>query len=306
LNPLIRLPEHALLWDKIQSAMNLKRMPQALLLMGPRHVRVAEFARRLVWELLCQGEENSCGQCAACHLLKAGNHPDFLDVFPDTKGGLIKIDQIRALQEEVYLSPSCGNCRVILIDPADKMNEACANALLKILEEPPEAVYFILVVEHFGTLPATIMSRCNQMVFPDNILSSSNYLTLGEHYPPESARGQLLIKQHVFIHQLCELFAKKTSPCTVAALWIADNDFTDLMWFLYLITAQAIQLQLLRQSSSAEPNHLLSFSKLLHPVVLLNQLDVLNAALKKLQRNISLNETLVLENILMGYQCERE
>lgn len=305
MNPLIRLPEHALLWDKIQSAMNLQRMPQALLLMGPRHVRVAEFARRLVWELLCQAAD-PCGQCAACHLLNAGNHPDFLDIFPDTKGGLIKIDQIRGLQEEVYLSPKCGNRRVILIDPADKMNEACANALLKILEEPPKAVHFILVVEQLGTLPATIMSRCSQMVFPDNILSSSHYLALGEHYPPESARAQLLIKQPDLIHQLCELIARKTSPCTVAAQWIANNDFIDLMWFLYLITAQAIQMRLQDQSFSSELNPMLSFAKLLHPVVLFNQLDVLNAALKKLRRNISLNETLVLENILMGYQRERE
>lgn len=302
----MRLPEHAPLWDKLQSARNLQRMPQALLLMGPRHVKVTDFSKRLAWELLCQSTDPLCGQCAACHLLQAGNHPDLVTIFPDPKGGLIKIDQIRALQEEVYLTPKCGERRIILIDPADKMNEASANALLKILEEPPPAVNFILVVEQFGTLPATIMSRCSQMVFPDNLLTSANYLAIGEHYSLESPRGRLLIKQHDLIQQLCELIQKKISPCTIAAIWIAKDDLADLIWFLYLITAQAIQMQLQGQSQSSESPGVKSFSRLLHPVVLLNQMDAINATLKKLRHNISLNETLVLENILMGYQRERE
>ena len=296
-----RLPEHAPLWVKIDQSVNSKRMPQALLLIGPRHLRVSSFATNLAAELLCQEKSSPCGVCAACLLLQAGTHPDFQLICSETKTSTIKIDQIRALQDEVYLSPKCGARRVIVIDPADKMNVASANALLKILEEPPPTVYFILVAEQLGTLPATILSRCQQMVFPDTLIDSSNYFTLADHYPPESVRGELLLKHHAVLSALCDVVEKKTSPCTVAATW-ASYDLVDLVWLLYLILAQAVQMQLLQRSPvTTTTDPFVRFTQLLHPVDLLNQLDTLNAISKKLSHNVPINGILVLENILIGF-----
>ena len=100
-----RLPEHAPLWAKIQLAITNQRMPQALLLIGPRHLNVISFANHLAMVLLCQETTAPCGICATCHLLQAGTHPDFQHICSETKSGTIKIDQIRVLQDEVYLSP---------------------------------------------------------------------------------------------------------------------------------------------------------------------------------------------------------
>ena len=289
------------MWARVMLAINNQRMPQALLLIGARHLSVGYFANHLAMLLLCQVPDAPCGTCATCHLLQAGTHPDLQIICPETKNGTIKIDQIRVLQDTVYLSPKCGHRRVILIDPADKMNVASANALLKILEEPPPTVYFILVAEQLGTLPATILSRCQHMVFPDTLLTSSNYLSLGEHYPLESARGELLSKQHLMLNALCDVVERTLSPCTVAAAW-ASYDLGDVIWLLYLILAQTIQMQLLQgwQGFSAT-DPLVRFARLLHPVRLLNQLDGLNSTLKKMNYNIPINGALALENILVDF-----
>jgi len=296
-----RLPEHDRLWARIMPAIIHQRMPQALLLVGPQHLNVTAFGHHLAMMLLCQETNAPCGTCSTCHLLKAGTHPDFQPICPETKNGTIKIDQIRALQDDVYISPKCGTRRVILIEPADKMNVASANALLKILEEPPSTVYFILVAEQLGTIPATILSRCQQMVFPDTRLTSSNYFALGEHYLPESARGELLSKQHIMLNALCDVIEQKLSPCRAVAAWVS-YDLGDVIWLLYLILAQAIQMQLLKnwQSVSAGNEPLVRFARLQHPARLLNHLDVLNSTLKKLNYNIPINGTLVLENLLIG------
>lgn len=297
-----RLPEHAPLWARVTSAIAHQRMPQALLLVGPQHLNVTAFAHHLAMMLSCQETDAPCGSCSTCHLLQAGTHPDFQHVCPETKNGTIKIDQIRVLQDDVYISPKCGHRRVILIEPADKMNVASANALLKILEEPPPTVYFILVAEQLSTLPATILSRCQQMVFPDTRLTSSNYFALGEHYSLESARGELLSKQHIMLNTLCDVVERTLSPCTAAAAWVS-YDLGDVIWLLYLILAQAIQMQLLQdwQRVSANNEPLVRFARLQHPVRLLNQLDILNSTLKKLNYNIPINGTLALENILVGF-----
>ena len=296
-----RLPEHAPLWARITSAIMNQRMPQALLLVGPPHLNVSAFAHHLAMILLCQETDAPCGTCSTCHLLQADTHPDFQYICPEAKNGTIKIDQIRVLQDDVYVSPKCGQRRIILIEPADRMNVASANALLKILEEPPPTVYFILVAEQLSTLPATILSRCQQMLFPDTTLTSSNYFALGDHYPLESTRGELFSKQHVMLSALCDISERRLSPCTAAAAW-TSYDLNDVIWLLYLILAQAIQMRLLQSwKSDSVSDPLVRFAQSQHPVRLIKQLDILNSTLKKLNYNIPINGTLALETILLGF-----
>ena len=139
------------------------------------------FGRAVVGRLLCEapGSAGACGQCASCRLLVADTHPDFRLVVPEgdsdteaddgdkkTASRQIKIDQIRALEEFVYVGSYRGGARVALIDPAEAMNPAAANALLKILEEPPEQVYFLLVASRYRLLLPTIRSRCRMLKLP--------------------------------------------------------------------------------------------------------------------------------------------
>lgn len=276
-------------------------MAQALLLIGPPHVGLYTFAHRLAALLLCHAETKPCGECDSCRLLRANTHPDYQIIRPETEGGVIKIDQIRALQEAVYHTPQCGQRLVILLEHADKMNVASANALLKMLEEPPSYVHFILGAEQLSSIPPTILSRCQRMVFPDFYHDSSNYLALGEHYPAESNRAKLYGKRQSMLLSLCEIIEGRVSPCSVAAQW-TDFSLVDLVWLLYLILAQAMQIQLLNlQHVSSGDEVMLRFARLHTPVALLRHFDKIHSISQKLSHNISINATLTLESLLTDF-----
>lgn len=170
---------------------NPEKLPHALLLTGREGVGKGLFAEALAARLLCetaQGAERACGKCSGCQLLASGNHPDYrkvtleeevtdetLDSTSEKKGRAgkkaapvshqIKINQIRVLEDFVYVGSHRQGVRVAVINPAEAMNLAAANALLKILEEPPSSVYFILVSSNDKRLLPTLRSRCRQMTF---------------------------------------------------------------------------------------------------------------------------------------------
>jgi len=157
----------------------------ALLITGPRGGGQRELAHFIAAARLCEsraGNGLACGQCRACRWLGEGSHPDFRWVRPESDQASsgetparaassrspkasreIVIDQIRSLAGFVELASHRGAERVILIDPADAMNAAAANALLKTLEEPPPAVRFLLTSDRPERLAATIRSRCRRL-----------------------------------------------------------------------------------------------------------------------------------------------
>ena len=166
-------------------------LPHALLLTGQEGVGKGLFAEALATRLLCetaQGVQVACGVCDGCRLVASDNHPDFRKITLEEEVGeestettsnkkgkgakksaaaatQIKIHQIRLLEDFVYVGSHRQGKRVAVIDPADAMNTAAANALLKILEEPPSSVYFILVSSNEKRLLPTMRSRCRQIAF---------------------------------------------------------------------------------------------------------------------------------------------
>jgi DNA polymerase-3 subunit delta' len=302
---------HALLWEHIKQLLAKNRLPQALLFVGPRHAGILSFANRLMAILLCQNQETPCGHCPACHLLLHGIHPDINYIRQEKLGGAIKIEQVRELQQTIYQTPQQGSRRFIVIDPADKMNISAANALLKILEEPPKHTFFILIAEQIDSIPATILSRCQKYMFsvPASITNEEDYLTIGKFYPTDSSRAEIIKQRTTIVTALCDLIEGKSSPCTLAIQW-STYVFDDLLWLLYLITAQAINYQLIDQlidTNNVSPGSekLIQFSRLLHSVRLFNQLDQINAITRKINHNINMNQTLVLEDLLLGYTFHR-
>lgn len=164
---------------------NQAGLPHALLLAGPAGVGKSHFAMAAAQRLLCEtpraAAEPACGDCPSCRLFASANHPDFRHVVPEAEseeagGGQgegkkekasshILIAQIRALEDFVHIGGHRGSRRVILIEPAEAMNVPAENALLKILEEPPSGVCFILVSNRWRKLLPTIRSRCRTVMF---------------------------------------------------------------------------------------------------------------------------------------------
>lgn len=107
--------------------------------------------------------EGPCGECAACRKIAAGLHPDILRL--DPQGLQIKIDQVRDLCQMLALRPYAARIRVVLIADAHRLNVAAANALLKVLEEPPEGTVLILTAPQKADVLPTIVSRCRHLRF---------------------------------------------------------------------------------------------------------------------------------------------
>lgn len=160
----------------------LDTLPHALLVHGPRGIGKLALAERIAQAVLCEAPSaRPCGTCEGCRWFAAGTHPDFRRVEPEAlmpevpvdeeapaaeparkgKPSLeIKIGQVRELADFLNVGSHRGRRRVALVHPAEDMNLAAANALLKGLEEPPGGAMFILVSHRPARLLPTIRSRC--------------------------------------------------------------------------------------------------------------------------------------------------
>jgi DNA polymerase III subunit delta' len=159
-------------WNRAQAERvlaDLGRLSHALLLAGPVGLGKNVFAWHLARRLLClqpTPDNQPCGTCHSCRLYQAGTHPDVMAIAPEEQGKAILIDQIRALASFLQLKPHSAPCKIAVIAPVEAMNLNAANALLKMLEEPPAGSYLILVGAQLQRLPATVRSRCTRLDFP--------------------------------------------------------------------------------------------------------------------------------------------
>lgn len=156
-------PWQQTLWEKWQQLLEQNRLHHAILLTAAKGSGRGELARHLAHTVLCQnGYTEACGMCHACQLLAAQTHTDFHVIKPEQEGKQISVDAVRQCNRWAVETSQLGGRRVILIENADALGEAAANALLKTLEEPPENCQFILTAQSLDSLLPTIVSRCNK------------------------------------------------------------------------------------------------------------------------------------------------
>ena len=170
------------IWQRMQGLRS--RLPHALLLKGAEGIGKLDLALNFAKSILCDSplpDGLACQNCPSCHWFSQESNPDFRLIQPDAlsvsedapekEGGKkasreISVDQIRALSNFVNLSAHSGGYRVVLIHPAEAMNNNSANALLKTLEEPTDKLLFILVTNKPQQLLPTILSRCLSFAVP--------------------------------------------------------------------------------------------------------------------------------------------
>ena len=170
---------HKAQWDNVMQRKGA--LPHAILLRGRTGIGKYDFAVSLSHGLLCRHpveSQKACGECASCQWLKEGVHPDFKLITPEdessdstkkktSKKKQISVAQIRQLYDYLSLSThQVQGHRIILISPAETLNIASANALLKMLEEPPANTLFLLVASQAQRLLPTIISRCQVLDLP--------------------------------------------------------------------------------------------------------------------------------------------
>ena len=184
-------------YDYAAAALDAGRLGHALLFCGPALLGKRAVAERLAQRVLClaeAGRPRPCGECRACRLYlsrvqkepleqrpdKSPAHPDGHPAHPDAvfvgyawrmtpspprQQTQVTVEQVRELSERLSTTPQYGDAKVAIIEPADAMNEAASNALLKTLEEPVRGRYLWLVAANPARLPATIRSRCQRLEF---------------------------------------------------------------------------------------------------------------------------------------------
>lgn len=185
------------IYEQAAVAIDGGRLGHGLLFCGPARLGKYAVAERLAQRLLCKdrtADGEPCGNCRSCRLFAVRSqtdpvelrpdgslahpgghtgHPDFIQIGyginlkakPPKSRTEIVIEQVRKLSEQMALTPQYGEVKIAIIEPADAINHAAANALLKTLEEPVPGRYLWLVSAQPSRLPATIRSRCQNLEF---------------------------------------------------------------------------------------------------------------------------------------------
>ncbi|SHI19903.1 DNA polymerase III, delta subunit [Sporobacter termitidis DSM 10068] len=123
-----------------------------------------DFAYRMARAIVCGAAGTEpCGHCAHCDKSSRHSHPDIILIDRPEDARNIQVDQIRALKEDAIVMPNEASAKAYIIRHADAMNVQAQNAVLKLLEEPPESAKFILVAENHTALLPTVRSRCVEL-----------------------------------------------------------------------------------------------------------------------------------------------
>ena len=327
-------PWQAFLWQQIAERTQL---PHALLLRGTAGIGKQAFAIALAKNLLCSNpiKTQACCTCPSCNWFVEGNHPDYRMICPEdadstndtsaeatiasvaknkkTKKSQISVAQIRALNDYLNLSTHQTNSRrIVIISPAETLNNASANALLKTLEEPPVNTLFLLVSSQSHRLLPTIISRCQalDMALPsrdfafqwlneqavDNAQAYLDYAggapLLALQFAKEGEITSNLINILKLGNKLdpflcAPMFATlgMERAITILQKWIFDINTYKLTQKLHYHTQHTSALQVL--ANSVNLNLMLNFQKMLN--------------VAKLTASHPLNNQLQLENLLSHY-----
>lgn len=137
------------------------KLAHAQLLCGPQGIGKFDLAQALAQLLLCVDSSSSqpCGRCKGCLLYSSGNHPDTLFITQQENKNAVGVDVIRSVIEGLSLRTHQGVQRVVLIERIETLTIAASNALLKILEEPPQNTFFVATSNNPGLLLTTVRSR---------------------------------------------------------------------------------------------------------------------------------------------------
>ncbi|MFC1816354.1 DNA polymerase III subunit delta', partial [Thermodesulfobacteriota bacterium] len=212
-------------------------------------------------------EVNPCGHCTSCRKILSGNHPDIISIIPS--GPFIRIAQIRALCEILSMKPYEAKYRLVIISDAQTMNPESGNALLKVLEEPPDRTIIILTAIQTSDLLPTVLSRCQHIRFnpiPRRDLEAR--LVEKEGFYPNEAKIMAVLANGSFSKAL---FLKRP---------LKQTDWTH--WRNWLLSASG---QYQPETLSAKPvSFLLAFAEqlTLNKEILLDALAVLNSWLRDL------------------------
>jgi len=307
-------------WERLRCYIETGRVPQGLLITGTTGVGKALLAETFARRLLCrEGGESACGHCQSCVLFEAQTHPDYLRVEPAEPGKAITVDTVRGLIATLSLKPQYSGRRVVILTPAEQMNAAAANSLLKTLEEPDAHTTLLLLSEAPEQLPATIRSRCQRLeiAIPERQQAlawlqgngcgddASVLLSLARGAPLRAlsfAASDVITQRANFFRTWCAVVQRKSDPVTAAEQW-QKSSCEQLVGWMGAWTVDLIRLRAApgcgRIDNPDLRDGLQATAARLNLAALFRYLDLLNATRRQLGGQV--NRQMVLEELLIRW-----
>ena len=227
--------------ETLKKQVETGRLSHAYLFIGTRGTGKTTCAKILAKAVNCEHPVNGnpCNQCAACRGIDDGSILDVVELDAASNNG---VDNVRALRDEAVFSPANVRKRVYIIDEVHMLSTSAFNALLKILEEPPAHLMFILATTELHKVPATILSRCQRHSFKripvDTIAARLNYVAQQEHLNLQPDAAALLarmadggMRDALTLLDQCSGSDVITTETVISAMGLAGN----------LCTAQLLQ-----------------------------------------------------------------
>ncbi len=146
-------------FEAISAAIGAKKLPHAVILIGDKGIGKAFFADVICKMLLCSSQNVPCLECNACKKIEKEIHPDIFKIYPAGKSQTIGVDEISTVKKHIFVKPNDADYKIFIIYGAERMNRFAQNALLKMIEEPPEDTFFIFTCQNAQSLLATVRSR---------------------------------------------------------------------------------------------------------------------------------------------------
>lgn len=219
--------------DTLKNQIVSGRLSHAYLFIGTRGTGKTSCAKILAKAVNCEHPENGnpCNKCMSCRGIDDGSIMDVVELDAASNNG---VDNVRALRDEAVFSPAIVKKRVYIIDEVHMLSSSAFNALLKILEEPPEHLLFILATTELHKVPATILSRCQRHSFkriePISLAKRISYVAQQENMHLEANAADLLarladgsLRDGLSLLDQCSGFETITAENVLSAMGLAGN-----------------------------------------------------------------------------------
>ncbi len=193
------------MYNQVVSLIQQGSFPHGVLIECQNSADGEDFARFIANCLVCRGEQKPCGACSDCVKSQGKGHPDIFET--DGIKGKSKnftVDAVREIRDDAFVIPNESDKKIYILKNGQNMNEQAQNALLKILEEPPLYVYFIIVTESKSTMLETILSRVQML----SLLSDEGEITEKEAQAVKGIVNALLSANELVLMEETAVFQK--------------------------------------------------------------------------------------------------